>query len=55
MENYKKSYKINKLKIPAPTWNEKFELHDVSNSLSDIQDYFKRILKNMRQLLVILQ
>ena len=50
----KKSYRINKLKIPAPTWNEQFELHDVANSLSDIQDYFKRILKNMRQLLIIL-
>ena len=38
MENIKKSYKSNKLKILAPTWNEQFELPD--GSYSDIQDYF---------------
>ena len=41
----KKSCKNNKLKISAPTWNEEFELPDVSFSSSDIQDYFKYILE----------
>ena len=54
-KNIKKSYKNDKFKISAPTWNEEFELPDRSYSLSDIQDYFKYILKNMRQLLIILQ
>ena len=45
MENIKKSYKSNKLKILAPTWNEQFELPDRSYSVSDIQDYFGYILK----------
>ena len=41
----KKSYKNNKFKISAPTWNEDFELTDGSYSISDIQDYFEYILK----------
>ena len=49
MEKYKKVYKNNNFKIPATTWNEEFELPDGSYSVSDIQDYFKYILKNMRQ------
>ena len=53
-KNIKKSCKNNKFKISALTWNEEFELPDGSYSLSDIQDYFKDILKNMRQLLIIL-
>ena len=36
--NIKTSYKINKFKISAPSWNEKFELPDGSNSAWDIQD-----------------
>ena len=44
-KNIKKSYKNNKFKIPAPTWNEEFELPDGSYSISDIQDYFEYILK----------
>ena len=44
-KNIKSSYNNNKFKIPAPTWNDKFELPDGSNSLSDIQDYFEYILK----------
>ena len=51
----KKSYKNNKFKILAPTWNEEFELPDGSYSVSDIQDYFKYILENIRQLLIILR
>ena len=44
-KNIKSSYNNNKLKISAPTWNDKFELPDGSYSASDIQDYFKYILK----------
>ena len=44
-ENIKKSYKDNKFKISAPTWNEKFELPDESYSVSDIQNYFEHIIK----------
>ena len=42
-KNIKKSYKNNKFKISAPTWNEEVELPDGSYSVSDIQDYFKCI------------
>ena len=41
----KKSYKNNKFKISAPTWNEEFELLDGSYPISDIQDCFEYILK----------
>ena len=34
-KNIKKPYKNNKLKISAPTWNEKFELPDGSYSVYD--------------------
>ena len=44
-KNIKKSYKNNKFKISAPTWNEEFELPDGSYSISDIQGYFEYILK----------
>ena len=43
--NIKSSYNNNKFKIPAPTWNDEFKLPDGSYSVSDIQDYFKYILK----------
>ena len=39
------SYKNIKFKISAPTWNKDFGLPDGSYSSSDIQDYFKYILK----------
>ena len=42
---HEKSYKNNKFKISAATWNEEFQLHDGSYSASDIQDYFEYILK----------
>ena len=45
MENIKKSFKNNKFKKSAPTWNEDFELPDGSYYVSDIQDYFEYILK----------
>ena len=41
----KKSYKKNKSKISAPTWNEEFELTDGSYSVLDIPDYFEYIIK----------
>ena len=46
---------LKKSKISAPTWNEEFELPNGSCSVSDIQDYFKCIFKNVRQLLIIHQ
>ena len=49
--NIKNSYKNNKFKISASTWNEELpDLPDGSYSVSDFQDYFKYILKNMRKL-----
>ena len=42
-KNIKESYKNNKFKISAPTWNDKFELLGGSYSVSDIQDYFEYI------------
>ena len=55
MKNIKKSYKNNKFKISASTLNEELKLPDGLNSVSDIQDYFEYIIKNMRQLLIIFQ
>ena len=37
--------KNNKLKIIAPTRNNKFELPDFSYSVTDIQDYIEHIIK----------
>ena len=59
----KSSYKNNDFKISVPTWNDEFELPDGSYSqilsyihiLSDIQDYFEYILKNIMKVLIILQ
>ena len=45
MENIKKQYKNNKLKIIGPTWNDEFELRDGSYSVSEIQDYIEFIIK----------
>ena len=39
-KSMKKSYKNNKFKISAPTWNQEFELPDGSYLVSDIQDYY---------------
>ena len=43
----KKSYKNNKFKISAPTWNNKFELPDGWYSVSNIQDYFEYSIKKL--------
>ena len=53
MEKYKKSYKNNKFNISAPTSNK--NLPNGSYSISDIQDYFEHMLKNMEKILLILQ
>ena len=42
-KNIKNSYKNNKFKISAPTWNDEFELPDGWYSVSDSQDYFEYI------------
>ena len=44
-KSIKKSYKDNKFKISAPTWNQELELPYRSYSISDIQDYFEYTLK----------
>ena len=54
-KNIKSSNVNNKFKISAPRWNDKFVLPDESYSVSDIQEYFEYILKNMKKRLIILQ
>ena len=44
-KNIKYAYNNNKFKISAPTLNDKFGLPDGSYSITDIQDYFKFIIK----------
>ena len=44
-KNVKSLYNNNRLKISAATWNDKFELPDGLDSVSDIQYYFEYILK----------
>ena len=44
-KNIKTSYNNNKFKIAAPTWNDVLKLPDGSYSVSDIQNYFRYILK----------
>ena len=41
----KRFYKNNIIKLEATTWNDNFELPDGSYSISNIQDYFKYIIK----------
>ena len=51
-KNIKSSYNNNKFKISTPTWHDEFELPDGSYSVSNIQDYFEYILKNMEKMLM---
>ena len=51
-KNIKDTYNNNKFKISTPTWNEEFKLPDGSYSISNIQDYFEYILKNMGKILI---
>ena len=53
IKNIKSSRNYNKFKISAPTWNDKCELPLESYSISDHQDYFQYILKNMEKILII--
>ena len=50
--NIKSSYNNNKFEISAPTWSDEFELPDGSYSISNIQDYFEYILKNIVKVLM---
>ena len=50
-KNIKCSYNNNKFKISAPTRNDEFELPGGSYSVSDIQDYFVCIWRNMEKIL----
>ena len=43
-ENIKSSYNNNKFKISSPTWSETFDLPDGSFEISDIQDYFLKMI-----------
>ena len=45
VENIRKQYKNNKLKMLAPRWNDEFELVDSLYSISDIQDYIEYVIK----------
>ena len=45
-------YNDNKFKISTPTRTDKFELPDGSYSVSNIQEYFEYILKNMVKILM---
>ena len=47
-KNIKSKYNNNKFKISASTWNDTFDFPDGSYSISDIQDYFEIIIKNMK-------
>ena len=44
-KNIKTEYNNKKFKISAPTWNETFDLPDVSYSIADTQHYFEFIIK----------
>ena len=43
--NIKSSYNNNKFKTSAPTWDDKFELPDGSDSVLNIQEYFEYFFK----------
>ena len=47
-KNIKISYNNKKFKISARKWNDKFDLPDVSYSVSDIQDYFEYLFQRFR-------
>ena len=54
-KNIKSSYNNNKFKVSVPTWNDEFELLGGSYLISDIQDYFEHISKNIMKMLIIHQ
>ena len=54
-KNIKKSCKNNRFKISTLIWNNEFELPDGSFSISDIQNCFEYIIKNIKKRQLILQ
>ena len=44
-ENIKSKYNNNKFKISRSTWSKKFDLPDGSYEISDIQDYFLKMIQ----------
>ena len=52
-KNTRKQYNHNKLKIIAPTWNGECEVPGGFYSMSDTQDYIKRIIKKHGKLAII--
>ena len=44
-KNMKSEHNNNKFKIPAPTWNDTFDLPDGSYLISDINDCFEFVIK----------
>ena len=54
-KNIKTSCNNNEFKISVTTWNDEFELPDESYFISDIQDYFVYIKKNIMKILIIVQ
>ena len=44
-KNIKSAYNNKKFKLSASTWNDEFDLHDRSYSISDIQYYSEYIIK----------
>ena len=49
-KNIKSACNNNKFKIAVPTWNDTFDLPNVSYSIADIQDYFEFIIKKLETL-----
>ena len=48
-ENKKSRYENNKFKISGSTWSETFDLPDGSYKISDIQDYFLKMIQKHKQ------
>ena len=46
-KNIRSVYNNNKFRFSAPTWSENFILPDGSYKITDIQDYFKYIIKKL--------
>ena len=44
-KNVKSDYNNNRFKISAPTWNDTFDVPDVSYSIAALQNYFEYIIK----------
>ena len=44
-KNVKSDYNSNRFKIPAPTWNDTFDVPDGPYSIATLQNYFEYIIK----------